>query len=269
MQYSVTHAPCYSIVKVVPQKHITAATIDFTTSFHYLSQNPMMFSSIFTSSSTKPVCVDRGVCRTTCGDDNVQVEVSFDVFDKFHSIAVTENASLQSVVSVPSDQPLNRRRTNEKALKHVSASPNYATRLADAIRPSSPLHERHNNAPTSINQKSRGRGRGRESNSCPPPLNRGQQNVSLGTSFDTNNRQTKVQSRDSSCPPTGSRSNATSNDIHRYPTKSLQSEKTTTTLQSSNQKKTKDLVSKSVIKNKQRSLFGSIRKTTTKIVPAP
>jgi hypothetical protein len=268
-------------------------------SISFMREKFIMFSSIFASSSTK-ASEDRISCRTRNekGDDNIQVEVSFDVFDKLYSIAVTENASLQSVVSVPSVEPMNRRRNNNNKITMEHISPNYninrddilPIRLVDTLRPLSPLHERHytnTSATTTMDQNIRGRSRGRESHSCPPPVHRGQENVQLVTSSFTNSNHQRINGnyRDNSCPPTHSRNNMSNDSTRFISQKPISASKTLSSLQqqqslsimkqssNENHKKTKDLVSKSIMRNKKQqqrtSMFGSRRKTSIKVVPAP
>jgi hypothetical protein len=184
---------------------------------------------------------------------DVQVEVSLDMFDNLYSIVVTEATRLQSVVSVPTEDGGSRRqhlrknktgKNDPEAALMVKLSKAAPTRLADSLRPLSPSpRDRHSasNAP---------RGRERESHSC-PPLSRCQNVSSIGR---TSAREEKY--RELSCPPSLSR------DLDAEQPKGR---KNRTVTSSKTMKKSKDLVSKTASRSR---IFGSMRKAG-KVIPAP
>jgi hypothetical protein len=205
----------------------------------------------------------------TVKEADVEVEVSLDVFDKLYSIVVTENASLQSVVSVPTEETRNRRRKSKMTVgtapstsmnsQHVASS-----RLADSLRPLSPLPQsRHNNP----NQRY-SRGRERDSNSCPPTMNRYSSDKSDLHVCSPDQTPQQERSRERSCPPIQCRRTDISNYSVRAPPQNTvpRTGAAFATVPIASNKKSKDFVSKAASRN-QRAIFGSFRKTVTKVQP--
>lgn len=190
-------------------------------------------------------------------EQDVQVEVSLDLFDKLFSIVVTEATHLQSVVSVPAEDGGPRRRifrknkaVNPKDAHMMNVSREAPSRLADSLRPLSPTpKDRHSSAEDSRAS----RGRGRESHSCPPALSRGGDRARSGSS----SRAIANRYRESSCPPPSSSS--------RNLGAESQERKSTKRTNPAPMKKSKDLVSKTASRSR---LFGSMRKAG-KVIPAP
>ena len=186
-----------------------------------------MFNSFGKASSTKTSVNDRP-SRGVENESDVQVEVSLDVFDKLYSIVVTENASLQSVLSVATAETLNRDSKNQK-IKKVTSSRSSGARNSETSR-----------------------ARSRESSSCPPPMNRGSSEKTMSSTS------SHLRSRESSCPPSISRPNEVGTSP-RPGNKSVSSS-------SIAGKKSKDLVSQTALRNR-RGFFGTRRKSQ-KVVPA-
>jgi hypothetical protein len=187
---------------------------------------------------------------------DVQVEVSLDLFEKLCSIVVTEDANMQTVVAVPSETGSARHRFFRKNKAndpdtelHLKATKDSPGRLADSLRPLSPTPRDRQSR--SDSQPSRGRERA-ISHSCPPPISRGEERMSIKSSA-------SLQHREQSCPPTYNRSfsmvstSSTSRAMPRAYTKGKAPNKS------------KDLVSRTASRSR---MFGSIRKTS-KIIPAP
>jgi hypothetical protein len=190
-----------------------------------------MFKSFGKASPTKENVI--GLSNRKEKESDVQVEVSLDVFDKLYSIVVTENASLQSVVSVPTAETLKRSRKNQVSSCNVSR------RLSGTSRPSANSIRSIHTSPSTIKTF---RSRGRETSSCPPPTNRGSSEKTLTTTSTTQHRET-------SCPPPSTRRS------------DLEGKKNAPAPCNAG-KKSKDLVSKTVSRNR---LFGARRKS--QVVP--
>lgn len=196
--------------------------------------------------------------------NDVQVEVSLDLFEKLCSIVVTEDTRLQTVVSVPSETSGNRHRFF-RAPKAVAQDPNAACnisqqqqskkkaepgRLADSMRPLSPAPRDRQLGMD--DQKPVGRGRERVSSSCPPPLHRGggPERTAMASAD---------RIREHSCPPTYNRSSPRSLSRQQRP-----SRKNAAVVAAATNKKSKDLVSKAASRSR---VFGSMRKAS-KVIPA-
>lgn len=189
--------------------------------------------------------------------NDVEVEVSLDATDNLFSIVVTEDAKLQSVVSVPmaSRSRTSRRRflsggtivkknsSDELTAKMASST---SHRLADSLRPLSPnMNDRH----SALEDSPRGRGRGRGL-SCPPSVDRSSQSRHSSSDLDT------PRQRLQSCPP-----NSRHGRDESEPTSSLS--KVCTLRSSSSKSKKPNLVSKAASRNR---LFGGGKR---KVIPAP
>jgi hypothetical protein len=192
-----------------------------------------MFKSFGKASSSKANVVDNSPRNEK--EFDVQVEVSLDVFDKLYSIVVTENAALQSVVSVPTAETLSRHRKNQK----ISTGTKMSSRSSGALRPS--VHS-SKSIPTLPITTNLSRGHDRESSSCPPPMNRGSSEKPPTPNLAPRNRET-------SCPPPSVRSS----DVEG---------KKAFPAPSNAAIKSKDLVSKTALRGR---LFGTRRKS--QVVP--
>lgn len=192
-------------------------------------------------------------------EPDVEVEVSLDVTDNLYSIVVTEDTRLQSVMSVPNEDG-DPRRSRFQQIKAAKVDPEVALamklskaapcRLADSLRPLSPTPaDRH----SALEESHSTRGRGRESHSCPPALDRNRSGFSASrASVDR-----AEQYREHSCPPSLKKfDNGKSKSGHK-PTK-IPSTKSA--------KKSKDLVSKTASRSR---FFGSMLKASHKVIPAP
>ena len=207
----------------------------------------------------------RGITKTKAWPSNkaekeqdVQVEVSLDLLDNLYSIIVTENTRLQSVVSVPNEGGDPRRsnfqknkaaKNDPKAAIAMKPSKDAPCRLADSLRPLSPTpKDRH----SAFEDSHSVRGRGRESHSCPPALERRRSDFSASR----NSVVLAEQYREHSCPPS-------LRDFDNGQPK--QGRKPTTLTSTKFMKKPRDLVSKTASRSR---FFGSLR-NVGKVIPAP